>query len=236
MFVDLCSICQAGPVGNGPGPNFGRKPNQIRPKLVSYYKSWSARKHGFLAAPTCPMHPPLARAQLPASTRLGTSGKKARPWTARGHIRPSGQTSSSPGQNRPKTGQKPAKHRPSPAQDWPQTCQKPKCSTPGPGQGVQHRRRIGPAGYLKAVWWDLLGRAFSRSGRPRGPGKALKNVGGFAPNMLEGLPGPPGLARPQKCTPKNPARLPSGTQSNRTRIHPKVGPFGPPGRTGVFWH
>ncbi len=50
-----------------------------------------------------------------------------------------------------------------------------------------------------------------RSGRPRGPGKALKKVGGFAPHILEGFPGPPGPARPQKRTPKNPARLPSGT-------------------------
>ncbi len=31
------------------------------------------------------------------------------------------------------------------------------------------------AGYLKAVWPDFLG-AFLRSGRPRGPGKALKSV------------------------------------------------------------
>ncbi len=35
IFVDLCSIFQAGSVGNGPGPNFGRKPaqNQPKPKL-----------------------------------------------------------------------------------------------------------------------------------------------------------------------------------------------------------
>ncbi len=36
------------------------------------------------------------------------------------------------------------------------------------------------AGYLKAVWPDLLG-AFLRSGRPWGPQKALKSVGGKAP-------------------------------------------------------
>ena len=52
-----------------------------------------------------------------------------------------------------------------------------------------------------------------RSGRPRGPGKALKNVGGEAPHRFEGLPGPPGPARPQKRTPKIPARLPSSTQT-----------------------
>ncbi len=39
------------------------------------------------------------------------------------------------------------------------------------------------------------------------PGKALKNVRGFAPHLFEGLPGPPGPAR-------LPARLPSGTQEN----------------------
>ncbi len=54
--------------------------------------------------------------------------------------------------------------------------------------------------------------AFLRSGRPGGPGKTLKNVGGEAPHLVEGLSGPPGPARPQKCTPKHPARLPSGTQ------------------------
>jgi hypothetical protein len=42
--------------------------------------------------------------------------------------------------------------------------------------------------------------AFLRSGRPRGPGKAFKNVGVFAPHLLEGFPRPPGPARPQKCT------------------------------------
>ncbi len=31
-----------------------------------------------------------------------------------------------------------------------------------------------------------------RLGRPRGPGKALKNVGGEAPHIFEGLPGPRG--------------------------------------------
>ncbi len=31
-FVDLCSIFQAGALGNGPGPNFGRKPTQNQPQ------------------------------------------------------------------------------------------------------------------------------------------------------------------------------------------------------------
>jgi hypothetical protein len=47
----------------------------------------------------------------------------------------------------------------------------------------------------------LLG-AFLKSGRPRRPGNALQNAGGEAPHILEGLPGPPGPARPQKGTPK----------------------------------
>ena len=41
-----------------------------------------------------------------------------------------------------------------------------------------------------------------RSGRARGPGKAFKNVRGVAPHILEGFPGPPGPARPQKRTPQ----------------------------------
>ncbi len=45
-----------------------------------------------------------------------------------------------------------------------------------------------------------------RSGRPRGPGKALKKVGSEAPHSFEGLPGHPGLARLQKRIPQNPDR------------------------------
>jgi hypothetical protein len=33
IFVESCSIFQAGAVGNAPGPNFGRKPARNRPKL-----------------------------------------------------------------------------------------------------------------------------------------------------------------------------------------------------------
>ncbi len=72
-----------------------------------------------------------------------------------------------------------------------------------------------PPGYLNAVWPNFVG-AFLRSGRPRGPGIAFKNVRGFAPHIFEGFPGPPGLARPQTCTPKNQPRLPSGTQPLHT--------------------
>ena len=31
------------------------------------------------------------------------------------------------------------------------------------------------------------------------PGEAFKNVGGEAPHIFEGFPGPPGPARSQKC-------------------------------------
>ncbi len=37
-------------------------------------------------------------------------------------------------------------------------------------------------------------------------------VGGEAPYIFEGIPGPPGPARPQTNSPQHPARLPSGTQ------------------------
>jgi hypothetical protein len=56
--------------------------------------------------------------------------------------------------------------------------------------------------------------AFLRSERPRGPGKALQKVGGCAPHLFEGLPGPPGPAIPQKRTAKNLARLSSGITQN----------------------
>ena len=39
---------------------------------------------------------------------------------------------------------------------------------------------------------------------------------GASPHIFEGRPGPPGPARPQKHTPNNPARLPSGTRSSIT--------------------
>ena len=44
----------------------------------------------------------------------------------------------------------------------------------------------------------VLGGAFLKSGRPRGPGKAFKNVGGFAHHFLNSLTGPrgrPGLKK-----------------------------------------
>ena len=40
-----------------------------------------------------------------------------------------------------------------------------------------------------------------RSGRPRGPGNAFKNVGGFAPHIFVGHPGPPGAGQTSKTHP-----------------------------------
>jgi hypothetical protein len=54
--------------------------------------------------------------------------------------------------------------------------------------------------------------AFLKSGRPRGPGKALNNVGGEAPNIFGGLPGPRAGQNSKMHTTK-PARLSSGTQT-----------------------
>ena len=76
------------------------------------------------------------------------------------------------------------------------------------GHGCGQRGWV-PEGSLAGFCWG----AFLRSGRPRGPGKAFQKVGVLAPHLFEGLPGRPGPARPQKNTPKNPARLPAGTQT-----------------------
>ncbi len=69
-----------------------------------------------------------------------------------------------------------------------------------PWQGVaSFAHRYGAtAGYPNRI----CGGSFLRSGRPRGPRKALQNEGGEAPHIFEGLPGPPGPARLQKCTKK----------------------------------
>ncbi len=74
------------------------------------------------------------------------------------------------------------------------------------------RDRRPQIGYLKAVWPDFVWGEFLRSGRPRGPGETLKKVGGFAPHIFEGCPGPPGPARPQKRTPTNPNKSPTNPQ------------------------
>ncbi len=57
-----------------------------------------------------------------------------------------------------------------------------------------------------------------RSGRPRGPGKGFKNVGGEAPHIFEGFPVPPGPARPQKFSQQIPARLPSARLPSGTQL------------------
>ncbi len=50
---------------------------------------------------------------------------------------------------------------------------------------------------------ELFGVRFLMSGLCRGPGKAIKKVGGEALHISEELPCSPGPARPQKGTPKN---------------------------------
>jgi hypothetical protein len=87
------------------------------------------------------------------------------------------------------------------------------------------KSEIGPKAALTTDWVPegslagfLLG-AFLRSGRPRGPGKALKKVGGEAPHIFEGLFGAPGPARRQTGTPKK-----SGQTAFRYPRRPFRGP------------
>ncbi len=63
------------------------------------------------------------------------------------------------------------------------------------------------AGYMKAAWPGFWG-AFLRSGR--GARESPQKCGGRSPSHFARLPRDAGPARPQKCTPKNTARLPSG--------------------------
>ncbi len=55
MLVDLCRIFQAGAVGTGPGPEFGRKPTQNRPNLKSGQTAFlsGSLKGGELRIPNC---------------------------------------------------------------------------------------------------------------------------------------------------------------------------------------
>ncbi len=65
-----------------------------------------------------------------------------------------------------------------------------------------------PAAFVAALWEVIFNcsrigtRSFWGSGRPRGPRRPFQKVGGFAPHLFEGLPGPPGPSRPQKRTHK----------------------------------
>ncbi len=65
---------------------------------------------------------------------------------------------------------------------------------------------------------------FLTSGRPRGPGKAFKNVGGDFPHIFEGVPDPPGASQTSKTHPKT-----SGQSAFRNpALRSGQGP-GPPG-------
>jgi len=92
---------------------------------------------------------------------------------------------------------------------------------------LQHKVQMAPStslpGCLKAIWLGFWG-SFLRSGRAPGAREGFKKVGGFAPHIFEGFPGPPGPARPQKRTQTHPARLPSSTHSFR-RPKPLVRPW-----------
>ena len=61
-------------------------------------------------------------------------------------------------------------------------------------------------GYLKAVWPDLFGCIVEVWPAPGARG-AFKNVGGFAPHLLEGLPGPPGAGQTSKTHPTRPGQI-----------------------------
>ncbi len=68
-------------------------------------------------------------------------------------------------------------------------------------QDLKHALREGILNLLRAGNRSLWG-----SGRPRGPRRPFQKVGGFAPHILGGFPGPPGPARLQKRTPNKPSQ------------------------------
>ncbi len=74
------------------------------------------------------------------------------------------------------------------------------------------------SGYDFGFWPVLFGCVFEVCPAPGAREGPQKGGGGAAPHIFEGSPGPPGPARPQKCTPKSPARLPSGTQGLQLRL------------------
>ncbi len=51
MFIELCSISEAGAVGHVPGPNFGRKPSQNQEKL-KYMSSGPEQAQGTDSLPS----------------------------------------------------------------------------------------------------------------------------------------------------------------------------------------
>ena len=55
----------------------------------------------------------------------------------------------------------------------------------------------------------IFGNAFLTLGRPRGPGKAFKKVGGFRPHRFEGFPGPPEAGQTSTTQPTQSPQLPA---------------------------
>ena len=102
-----------------------------------------------------------------------------------------------PGFLGPDVGQFAMNSRPTPTHDRPQK--------PGPGTGTNNEQ---------LNYWVLEGSlarfclgALLGSGRLRGPGRALKKVGGGdTPPQFEGVPWPPGPARPPKRTQQKPGQ------------------------------
>ncbi len=66
IFVDVCSVFQAGAVGHGPGPNFGRKPAKNLEKLKYIFE------FPVLSPSKGSMHSKVVR-PLAAKCRCGTS-------------------------------------------------------------------------------------------------------------------------------------------------------------------
>ena len=100
-----------------------------------------------------------------------------------------------PGFLGPDVGQFAMNSRPTPTHDRPQK--------PGPGTGTNNEQLTG---YWKAVWpdfawvryWGLAGSAV--------PGEPSKKWGGDTPPQFEGVPWPPGPARPPKRTQQKPGQ------------------------------
>ncbi len=79
-----------------------------------------------------------------------------------------------------------------------------------------NQRKLSRETDFKVVWVPegslagFVGDAFLRSGRPRGPGKALKNV--LPLTLLKAFPGPRGRPDLKNTSHQETARLPSSTQ------------------------
>ncbi len=77
-----------------------------------------------------------------------------------------------------------------------------------PHLGLPSRDQIVDRPYVASLWVAIQlsnflrigNRSFWESERPRGPPRPFQKVGGFAPHLSEGFPGPPGAAQTSKMT------------------------------------